>query len=464
MKIEYILSTFEKKDWHWFGKFLSSPVFNQNLLLNRIFIFFRKNKNEKKNDINPKNLFQSVFPNEAFNRDQLHYALGYFTRCTENYLAWDEWENDRDTQQLYLLRACRKRNIPQLFSSVFKKTQYLLQTAPRRDSHYYRLHYALEMEAYQQGMYAGRSSADQLQPLFHWHDVAFVAEKLRNACLLLSRKKVQNVDLDTGLLPAVLDLVSHKKELLEYPAVAVYYHGYLTLSEPEKESHFFALKNGLPSAREYFNADELRDIYLLATNFCIHRINLRQDAYLRELLELYQTGLSAGVFLENGFISRFTYTNIALLALRMKEYQWGHDFIERWKDKLPETQRQGAWALNLARYYCETGHFDLAMPLLQEMNSDDVLHNLMAKTMLLRMYYDTGAHNALQSLLDSFEAYLRRKRQMGNQQYTAYRNTIRFVRKMSRLPPGQKKARHQLRSDIVATELVAEKEWLLQRI
>jgi hypothetical protein len=292
--------------------------------------------------------------------------------------------------------------------------------------------------------------------------VAFVAEKLRNACAIASRQRVLRSELDMGLLPAVLDFVRTRPQLLEYPAVAVYFHGYMALIEPQKDDHFFALKALLPDAARQFPLDELRDIYLLAINFCIQRINLREALYLREVFELYQNGLAFGVFLDNGQISRFTYTNIALAGLRLQEFKWVYSFLHEHRDNLPEHQRQGAFSFNLARYYCEIGDYKQAMPLLLEMDFDDVLHNLTAKAMLAKMYFETQESTALQSLLASLVAYLRRKRQVSEQQRTAYSNFIRFLRRLEATPKHEKSTLAALKKEILETALVAEKDWLLR--
>ncbi len=464
MKALEILNSFQKKDWHWFGKFLASPLHNKHSAVQRLFQYFRQQKPSDRMETTSENLSAFLFPEAPENPAKVHHVSNYLLRAAEAYLAWDEWQADESEQLLNLLSACRQRGLERHFQTTYERLRQLHEARPQRDAPHYRFNYRLAMEDYQHSIQSGRSEAERLQRLSEWHDIAFIAEKLKNACMVQSRRKVLQAEFDAGILPAVLNYVRERPQLLNIPAIAVYYYGYLSLSEPQEEAHFFALKAQLEAANQQFPQHELRDIYLLAVNFCINRINLRQNIWLREVLDLYQAGLAADAFLEHGQLSRFTYTNIALVALRGNEFEWVRNFLETYREKLPEAQREGAYAFNLARYYCETGHYDQAMPLLQKMDFDDVLHNLVAKTMLVRMYYETGAHNALDSLLDSLHTYLRRKRQIGEQQQTAYLNTIRFVRKLIMLPPGKMAARQQLRQEILETELLAEKDWLMQRV
>ncbi|MBL7827664.1 MAG: hypothetical protein JNJ57_13625 [Saprospiraceae bacterium] len=333
-----------------------------------------------------------------------------------------------------------------------------------KNAAYLRQMYQLTLEDYQESIQHGRNTATQLQSLVNSHDLAFLAEKLKNACGVVSRQKVFKLELDTGMLPMVLAYVRSRPELLQHTAIAVYYFGYLSLTEPLNDESFFSLKTCLQTAGQQFPVEELRDVYLIAINFCIHRINLREEVYLKEVFDLYRQGLDSGVFLDQGGISRFTYTNIAFAGLRLNAYEWVLDFLHKYRDYLPEAQKHGTYSFNLARYYCEKGDFEQAMPLLQTMDFDDVLHNLTAKAMLAKMYVDTGEIVALDSLLSSLGAYLRRKKQVTEQQRLAYKNFIRFVKRIANQSWMSKRKVEVLKLEIAATPLVAEKDWLMRII
>jgi hypothetical protein len=464
MKILSLLESASKKDWHWLNKFVNSPIYNQNAAVRQLFEVLRKEfiniKKLKSSDF----LNEVLFENAPADNAKIHHTSNYLLRNIEDFFAWEEWREDEAAQQQFLLQSCRKRGLDRYFREKLEKVRLSTDRQPLRHAAHYRFLYRLALEEYQHSMQIGRNTAAELQPLSDLHDLSFVTEKLKNACGLLSRQRVLRTELDMGMLPMVLDYVRARPLVLEHPAVAVYYYGYLALSEPNEDAHFFALKSQLMQAADRFPIQELRDVYLLAINFCIHRINLREELYLREVFDLYKTGLGSGVFLDHGQISRFTYTNIALAGLRLKEFSWVYEFLHNYRETLPEQQRQGAFAFNLARFYCERGDYDQAMPLLLEMDFDDVLHNLTAKAMLARMYFETDASIALNSLLASLGAYLRRKKQVSEQQRTAYQNFIRLLRRVEATPKHEKAAAAALRAEINETALVAEKDWLLRML
>lgn len=463
MKILSIIRTFSKKDWHWMQKFVQSPVFNQHYSVQKLFLFFRKQGVETEKSYSSDFLHKKAFEKTPFDAAKIHHATHYLLQTTEDYLAWQEWQQDAGTQRLYLLRALRRRNLSGMFEDQHQKMEKAATVQPLRHADHYRFQHELALENYQHAIQgSGRSTAEQLQQFSNLHDVSFLAEKLKYACGIFSHQRLLSQKVDMGLLPLVLQYVESRPDLWQYPAIAVYYHGFQALSHPEEDRHFFALKQRLTEAATCFPLPELRAVYLIGVNFCIHRINLRQEQFLREVFELYQSGLESGVFLEKGQITRPTYTNIAFAAMRLREFDWVLQFLNQYREHLPETQRQGAYAFNLARYYCEKGDYNQAMPLLLAMDFDDVLHNLAGKAMLAKMYWETEEIVALDSLLASFSAYLRRKRQLSEQQRQAYRNFVHFLKQSLALPPGNKARKAKLRNEILLCALLAEKEWLLR--
>ena len=85
--------------------------------------------------------------------------------------------------------------------------------------------------------------------------------------------------------------------------------------------------------------DEARDIYLLAINYCIQRLNQGQRQYIRKGTEFYR-GMERAVLLEGGILSKFTYSNILMLAIALEEMGMGSGFLEQYKENLPAKERK----------------------------------------------------------------------------------------------------------------------------
>ncbi|MEQ1745872.1 MAG: hypothetical protein ABMA02_10625 [Saprospiraceae bacterium] len=199
------------------------------------------------------------------------------------------------------------------------------------------------------------------------------------------------------------------------------------------------------------------------TLHCIRRINQSEGEYLRHVFDLYQSGLRHGALLEDGALSRWTYTNIALTALKLREYGWVFDFLTEYAPLLPAEHRAGTLNFNLARYHYDTGNHTAAMQHLLRMEYDDVLQNLIAKTMLCKIYFEADERDALENQLDSIEIYLRRKKVLGyhKENYTAI---VRVLRKMLALTPTDTHALDALRKQVEAAPVLTERDWFLKQL
>lgn len=465
LKTLELFQTLSSQEQHWLAKFVDSPAHNKHRVVRLLFQYFRRHHQGADPAVfEPRALSEHLFGPGTADHARVRHALNYFQTVMEDFLAWQAWSADASAREEWLARALQNRQMPAQSAKCVERLRAINENQPFRNADYCRKTYEILLEEHRIDAEEGRGTGADFQRFSDWHDTAYIAEKMKNACVLASRRRVQQTPFDMGLLDEVLDFIQRRPELLKQAAVAVYYYGYQTIIKPDDESCFQDLRRCLSEVKTLFPVEELRDIHLMAINYCIYRINRREERYLREVFELYVSGLESGVFVEKGGLPRFSFTNIVSAALRLREFDWAFQFMHDYRDWLPEPHRRGTFSFNLARYYSEKGDYDRAMPLLQQMDFDDPLLNLQGKMMLLKMYYETDARYALESLLTSIAAYLRRKKHIGAQQHLAHLNTLRFMRRLLSVSPKNQAARAALRQDLTATEVVALKEWMLEML
>ena len=149
--------------------------------------------------------------------------------------------------------------------------------------------------------------------------------------------------------------------------------------------------------------------------------------------------------------------------MMQKQYDWVKNFIEKNKQFLHPKERKAAYNFNLAVYYFRQNDYVHAMPLLQFADFGDLFTNLTARTMLLRIYYETGTTSGLQSLMDSFQVFINRQKDISYQKDN-YLNLIRIVRKMLRLTDSDKDKKAALLEEVNRTQYLAERNWLVEKL
>jgi hypothetical protein len=165
----------------------------------------------------------------------------------------------------------------------------------------------------------------------------------------------------------------------------------------------------------------------------------------------------------NGQLSRFTYHNIVSTALQTGDIAWAKDFVETWTDKLEKTYRERMYAFSRAKIAYTGKAYQEALSFLQQSNYHDTLLNLGARTLLLKIYYELEEWDVLQSHLDAFQNYLRRKPDLGYHR-TNYQHLILYTRRLLQVNPNSKKDRARLIEHIQREKILTEKTWLLERV
>jgi len=231
----------------------------------------------------------------------------------------------------------------------------------------------------------------------------------------------------------------------------------------QADHHFQQLKTLLQQHGSHFSAAETHDLYLMAINYCIRRINLADERFYRDIFELYQSGLEQGALLEDGSLSRWTYNNVTMTGLRLREYAWVKRFLYRYADYLSAEHRDAAFHFNLSRYFYDTGDYTQAMQHLLRMEYDDVLQNLAAKLLLAKIYFEQDATAALENQLDSIQIYLRRKKVLGYHKNN-YNAILRYMRKLLSVNFNDAESLRSLRKMIQEEPVLTEREWMLKQL
>jgi hypothetical protein len=461
------LSGVEKRE---FAKYLRSPYFNQRedviALYDRMSLRMR-GKGERAGGEpgsgDPRNGISEGDAAGLAEREPggSRHLQSILLQLIENFLAQRAWEQTPVLADLHLAPIYRRKGLKKALDHIFRRTEERLARQPR-DNTYYRQLYELEWEKYAAVESAARTRSNNLAAVHRALDVYLVGSKLRLACLMASHSAVFNQTYDTSFLPALLGYLEFS-DLKEVPVVALYYRCYHALTGGA-EDDFRALRAGLERTGAELPVDERRTFLLLAINYCIRRLNSGEGRYVREALDLYRVGLDTGVLLENERLGRFAYKNIVALGIKLEEFDWVEQFIKAYEDRLDARYRSAHRDYNLAKLYFARQDYTRAMPLLARVDESDLLLNLDSRVMLLKMYFEQGAWDSLDALLDSFRVLLLRKKRVIGYHQGHYLNTVRYVQKLIRLKPGDRAGRDKLKSELLGNTELIEREWLLQRL
>lgn len=459
------LAALSPKERRQLRLWLISPAMNRREEVVRLFDFLEKNLEKTAGrEISKDAVWAATFPGEPFDAKKMHYTAHYLLRLTQRFLAFSEMENEPQREQLYLCKNLKRRQLDTFFEREMRALDVIHARHPHAaDADFHFARYQFHAERHDHLSRRSRSAELPLQPLLDTLGDFYIATLLRYACSALTRATVANQHFQLKMLPDVLRFLDQNLPDPEAsPAVAAYYRCYRLL-DGGGDPDFFELKTFLGEHWRKFPLPETRDIWLLAINYGIRRLNSGVKNFIRETFELYRDGLEKGILPGDGFMTNFTYKNIARLGLGLEEFEWTERFLHDARRFLDPQTRENIFQYNLATFHFHQKNYDEAMKILTRVELDDVFLHLDARSMLLRIYFEKDFHDALESLLESFQTFVKRQKNLGYQAEN-YLNLVRFTRQLLRLPPGDLDARKKLRADIEAASALAEKGWLLEKM
>ena len=436
--------------------YLDSPsIKNREITL--LFNILKDNLAAAKSELTKVKVFNILYPQLVYDDQKWRLLNSQLLKRIENHLVAQRSVIENTKYHLDLLAYYKEQNLKSHYESQLKRTVKYFEKSKIQDADYHDQLVYLEDEKSNFLLSQKRNQQLNIQETLDQTDVAFLIKKLKFACSALAHKSIYTIDYNIGLLTEVESRITDF-DLDKYPALDMYYTCYQMLRKPDDLVKFENYRIKTISHQGYFETSEIRNIYLLGINMCIRRLNKGEKHFGKIGMQMYEEALKAKHLLINGKLSRYTYRNIAMMAIRADDFKWADYFTETYKDHLKKAELKSSYHLNKALIHYYKKELELARDNILEADFKDHLINLAAKNLQAKIYYELNEHMLLESHLDSMEMYIIRKKIIGYHKQN-YKTFISYLRKMIRLQTFDIIKKEKLLSKIKSEDLLTEKAW-----
>lgn len=457
-KLIHLLSTFSKDELHTFGTFLDSSFLNPRSELSGLLKVLRKqSKDFSNNDLNKHTIFSSIFPDQEFDDQQLHYFFNYLLRAAEKFLGFQKLKGQPNTLSLLITEALLEKQLPKHYNYWLQKAEGNLykQELPSLDQ-YYQQYKLSDFEATYHSLEQGRAYNQALQQASNHLDKFYILAKLRYCCTMLNNQQYLPENFELPLLEEIQTYL--KTENVPNDPII---NGYLLVIELLKsvENHepYDTFRQFLNNSIKSFKREEQQAFLYYAINYCIGALRRGEKEFAEEALSFYLLGIDLKALIHDDYLAHWDYKNIIKLALGLNKYDWVADFIQNYSKLLAPKYRDNALSYNLAELNYHKKDYDQALDLLQKVTYTDIYYNLDSKVMLLKIYYELDELEPLLSLLASFMVFIKRKKSLSENAQKSYHNFCKLLLRMVRQTNKDLK---NLGEDIKNTPLVSSRQWL----
>ncbi len=442
-KLEHVLSTLDEKDIALLASLLPTKLLGGSA----VHLAMLQKWSRKK----------LVIPEKIPQKDR--QCMTELVSLAEKYLVIRESLRSGLHSEKVLLKHYRQNENEKLFTELYAEAEKKLKHT-RNHAAMYQHRSDIEFEKWQFDQLHSRFSNAAAAEILQHEEVALIGRLLMQVVALAPQASLLGKKVDTSLLDIIEPYIL-QKNYLEMPCISLYYHAYKVIAEPDKPQWFDHYSQLLVQHQHEFPEEELKTLYFQAINYCIRRHNSGDKAFSQRLLDYYITALDKGYLLTNGYLSKNTYRNINTIAIRMGRYEEAMQISTDHVHYLRQEDKEDAYHFNMANIHYARKEYNKALDALRYAEFDDHLSNLFAKTLMLKIYYETGADRLLDAHLDAMQVYLTRKKIIGYHR-TNYSNIVKYTRRLVRLNPFDKTAKKILADQIRQEKALPDRDWLLR--
>ena len=405
-----------------------------------------------------------------FSEKRLRKKLYECLQMVEKFLTIEEFQQQSISSDKVFLETVVNKNIDDLISKALKQLKTSLDAEKRLSYDYYSSRYFLynthiNLPGFDRkiAIKKNKDSSEYLLKADKILNEIFLSEKLRLAHLLENDNSVSNKDDQLTFMNEVFEFANKTARRGSKP---YFYMQLIELSNSkDKLTEIKKLHNYVSKRNFLFSNFEFRNIVLTLINEAIRLSNAGNKSANSVLFNLWKIGLESNSFIINSVLLPDTFRNICFDACRVQEYDWALDFIEEYKTKLSPKFQNTAVAFNKARIYTNLKKYESVISELRNVEFEDLLYNRTTKLMLLVSYYELDETDALDSLLKSFNVYLRRKTNLTQAVKSSFKNFNSSLQDIVRVKERRDKVKlRTLRQKLESKMIAPNKDWLLEKV
>lgn len=466
-KIYNVLAHFDKYEQNRLRKFLLSPYFNSDESIVLLFDLIIKYLNgSRKKELQKEKLWEKLTGKKGFDDIRFRKYCSDLLKNVESFLAIELIENDKITKTHLTLSSIKNRKVEGLYKSFIKNSRELANKNIDQSSNYHLNQYLIEKNLYElTESELKRMNKSNIDFISSSLDNFYFSEKLRFYSAALSQQAYLKEPYNINFADELVEMVPNSA-LLEVPSVAIYYYSMLTVKEYEDENHYFKLKQLLSEVVKDFPKNEAISLYYFVINYCIRKYNRGDWKFAQEVFDIYsETVEKEIIFNDQGEISPWDFKNIITFGLFLSKYDWIENFITQCGPRIPVQYRENSIKFNLGQLLFRQKKYEKALDQLRDLEYDDILASLHAKTYTIYCYYELDSIEFLMSYIESFRVYLGRKKEIKDRQ-RRYLNFLSMVKKLTKVMPRDKKAIEKIERDFeeIQKQGIVGAKWLTEKI
>lgn len=462
------IKTFTPKEMKEFSEFVSSPFFNKNVNVIKLFELIKKNYPElDPPKIEKEKMFAKIFPGKAYKDSTLRLLMFYLYELVERFLAYNRFSNDSFKSKDILLKELFERKLFKDFERIIDEANKELEKFIVRDNYYYENRYlfAEHKLSYLAEIYMGKYekylTKDNIQLFSDNITKFYLISVLKYYAITLNTMYLYDIKVDTEVIENIVENFN-AGQFSGVPMILMYYRVIKLFIEPDNEENYYSLKE-LILKHDAELGETIGDLFINLENYCVRQLRTGKQKFLLESFLIYELELEKGTYKIHGYMPSSFFSSTVVTASKLKRYDWLRKFIEDYKIELHEDSREAYYYYGMSYLENEEGNYEKALEYLAKSKPEEVYLKMDLRILQSRIYYSLVWTLPLQSLLDTFKKTVQNNKFMTDLRKDHYLKFIKYTNQLNNVRHKEDKiAAEELYMDLEKDEYFTYKLWVVE--
>lgn len=473
-----ILSKFAAKEIKEFGEFVSSPFFNKNQNVVKLYIYLRKYYPEfsDRKHLDKEYIYRKLYSKDEYNDGFMRTVIHNLGKLAEDYLCYINFVKDDMKRGLSLLEELNERKLEKIFLKYYSDVEEGIENTRYKGPEYFYKRYLLqnEMETYMDwSKYKNKDFKNYTENSVTYVDDEltsfYLARALNHYRFMLDKAEYENIKYDFEFIDYIVEYLQTKDNYFKNK-IKIKLHLYeILLSKTRDKKYYDALKDILITEKENLTHSDRYSLHNILQSYCIHMGYKGDQGYVKQRFELYKICIEQELYAasEHIYFDDLMYGNIGITAISLKEFDWVEKYIDEYKDKVSPDNSEVVVNFVDARLSFARGKFDETLKYLNNIKTiKHIQYKMPVKDLMLMTYYELSMLSQVFYQVDSYRHFLR-----NNKEYFAdvrFDRISNFLKAFTRLAKVREKNNQtellKLKDDVESSTNILEKTWILQKI
>jgi len=413
-KLFETLATFSEKEFKAFENWLKSPWTNSNKGL--VTLLQKLKKYHPTYDhrlLTKERLYKQIMPSKTYNADMLNNLLSQGYLQAKKFLTCERFLQEESLNNRLLRIELEARDLEvDYFKNIDKEVERLesLEIKSWEDhAEIFQLH--REVYHYPNQTVRIQPGSETIQKMNEGIDIVFLLEKAAIINEMIVRQRI--VKGEKYEIAEPIDVWKKMAKEVNHPSINLYKLRF-DYKKGELFDQYQKLKKLFFETFEQLNYKEKKiQLISLLNDYTFIQKEHRLD--YGERLPIYKLGLSSGVILNKGKISRVSFVGIIVISNHVKDFDFTDKFIETYYKRLPEDVQDDGRQHGIAHTLYRREKLEQAVKILMSRDFKSDYYNISSRLLNMQVHFDLflkddSYFTLFNSLLNANEKWLQREK------------------------------------------------------